>query len=162
MRGFFKGMDRALAWSVRTLGGLAIERHDFIEKYMLYIMPSNKIWWVFLALASAGEIFSFLDLIGVGIALLFVFILILFKKSNIPAPISIVIWEYNAWVAFLVVIISITETRDQFANALIHFFVWILYSYLVTDIGRPPRKRKKIKVRLKVKAEKPAYEFITR
>lgn len=151
IEGIISGFLTVALWMTRS----ARERHDLIAGLLEYVMSSTKIWWAVLAAGACSYFLMYSEtdrLFAAFFAAAFTGVSIIMRFTShqfgiSSFPVTVVVWEFNVWFYVLLTITSIPDTREKFAWSLGKVFVWICLSYVVTDLGTPPRKRKKIKIK---------------
>lgn len=129
---------------------IAIERHDAIQRALLYFMSSKAIFWL---AVTAGVTINVFRQNWIG-AVAFLVIPLLRPKDGKGLPLTTATFECLLWLvvglAFLpgldYIINHGDKARDSFVGLIELIVLCVIQLYILADFFAPPRKRKKIKV----------------
>lgn len=131
---------------------VAVGRYEAIGRLLSYVMGSQQAFWTAFA---AALVLTGLTQSLVGVMLIFIFI------WNHQRPVNqsflIALYEVFVWtwtITFVAFGLSYVAGDRTALSSVVHALGYMLLDgllvYMFVDLGKPPRKRKKVKVRLRV------------
>lgn len=130
----------------------AVTRHDDLARLLDYLADSQRMANVLMIIGSVVTVLN-----GDPFLLFFFVFVWLYQHTDLkPATYVVSVWEFNVWLnigALFGTIVRMIAGPDDLLDVLtvaVHLIVWIIIQYLVVETIQPPRKRKKITVRVPV------------
>lgn len=161
--------DRLIGF-LAAIGEFAVtaaeERHAFLSRFIDYLLSTGRALYVLffiaagLGLAESGFVWT-----AIVTAILLPLFIWWQRAAMKPSDSLVVIYEMVVWISIINVVadvlmlvqgVAMTDFRTDFTADMLSMARVVILSYILIDLRKPPRKRKKLK--LLPSKSKPAYE----